>query len=112
MEENPRYDREESIRILNMTPLDNIVKDFSTVVEKEVDPTSLSIFVGKLTTYALETAEFLGWLEEIPERYFDAKRFARDLINQEEVYKLYGDPNDIEDEDGVWILNPDDFADI
>lgn len=92
-----------------MSPLDVIVKDFSKVINKEVDPTSLDLFIGKLTTYAKEVAEYFGWLDEVPECYFNAKKFAEDLIESKQVFKLYGDPTDIEDEDGVWILNPDDF---
>jgi hypothetical protein len=88
---------------------EEILDDCEILFEKKIDPTSISIFVGKLTTYAKEFAEYLGWFDTIPEVYFDATRFAEDLVKDHQVIKLNDPTNNVHDEDGIWILNPDDF---
>ena len=94
---------------MNFSTLDDIILDCERVFNKKIDPNSISIFIGKLTTYSKEMVEYLGWFDYMPEEYFDAVRFANDLIKSKQVMKINDPSNDILDEDGIWVLNPEDF---
>lgn len=93
----------------NLQTFDEIVAECERLFQRKIYPTSLSIYVGKLTTYSKELVEYLGWFDSMPEEYFNATKFAEDLLRDKQVIKLNDESNDILDENGIWILNPDDF---
>ena len=94
---------------MKFSMMDDILVDCERLFQCKIMPGSVSVFIGKLTTYSKEMVEYLGWFDSMPEQYFDAVKFATDLIESKQVIKLNDPSNDIFDEDGIWILNPDDF---
>jgi hypothetical protein len=86
---------------------ESLIKDCKKILGPSADINNVSIYLGKLTTYAKEVAEQLGWFDSLPEEYFDAIRFANDLIKDKQVLKVSA--LSLNDENGIWILNPDDF---
>lgn len=77
-----------------------------------------NVYEGKLTDYASELADDMGWLAAmekagITDGYFDSEQFAFDLMVGGDVVPLHKVGENRRDEvnrpGGVWLVNPYDF---
>lgn len=93
-----------------MPNFQKILLDCERRFRRRIEPSELQLYIGKLATYAKETAEELGWFEQMPEAYFNAEKFATNLVEDGQAISIYDLSNDVNNENGVWVLNPDDFT--
>lgn len=94
--------------MLNLRSLDYYCKLAERKLGVEIeDASKIDIHFGALTLYAVDFADESGWLDDNPYTIFDRESFAEDLLCDNEVVQLEGQVDNIWDENGVWITNPE-----